>query len=85
MMNMQGHKNFRKTVGDYSGLIDKKLERAKDQKKLIPLRVKEYVVTLNGRTSLISECPTCGKFVSDGIKQKYCYECGQALKWSDDE
>lgn len=84
MMNMQEHNKFRKTVGYYSDLIDKKLEWAKDQRRLIPIRVKEYVVTLNGRTSLISECPTCGKFVSDGIQQRYCYECGQALKWSDD-
>lgn len=81
MMSMQEHNKFRKTVGDYSGQIDKRLESAKDQKKLNPLRVKEYAVTLCGHTSWLSECPTCGKFVSDNIKQKYCYECGQALKW----
>lgn len=70
---------------DYGGLIDKRLEIAKEQRRLIPLRVKEYTVILCGNTSWICECPTCGRFVSDDIQQKYCYECGQRLKWSDDE
>lgn len=83
MMSMLEYKKFRKTIGDYSGLIDTRLKIAKEQRRLIPLRVKEYAVTIHGCTSWISECPTCGKFVSDDIKQKYCYECGQALEWSD--
>lgn len=29
-------------------------------------------------------CPNCGKFFS-GRLSKYCYHCGQALDWSDEE
>lgn len=52
--------------------------------QLNPLKVKEYTRELYGRTFYISKCPTCGCHMDGRQVQKYCHECGQALKWEDD-
>ena len=34
----------------------------------------------------VHRCPSCGQSIHEGsygLKAKYCYECGQALDWSD--
>ena len=49
-----------------------------------PLTVKESTRELCGNTFYISRCPTCGCHLDGRQVQKYCHECGQALKWSDD-
>lgn len=49
-----------------------------------PITVKEYTEELCGRIFYISKCPTCGCYLDGRQVQKYCHECGQSLKWSDD-
>jgi hypothetical protein len=37
---------------------------------------------------LIEHCPTCNEILTDYVSkdcQKYCMNCGQKLKWGDDE
>lgn len=47
--------------------------------RVTPMKVieKENII------SAIVECANCGNDLNDG--GKYCYECGQALDWSEDD
>lgn len=52
---------------------------AKALKKQIPKRVKHIESTTDGH--LLGYCPSCILKVLD--ENKFCYECGQALDWSE--
>ena len=69
-LNIEGIKNI-----ECESLIISALE------KQIPKKVN---ISLKGTTGWNTKChcPNCRAFISNG---KYCYECGQALDWSDTE
>lgn len=52
--------------------------------KQIPLKPIIRKTKINETTTEIQHvCSRCGKGVIQLIKQKYCRECGQAIKWND--
>ena len=53
-------------------------------KKQEPQKMKNIVGTA---VSAMGECPSCGRrlntsFLPGQIKTKFCYNCGQAVKWN---
>lgn len=85
--------NGKITLGEYEKLIkpleDKVNTSTSASEKQKPKKVTHEATLIKNRT-----CPNCKKIISDYtdfngdkflIEHNYCYNCGQALDWSDEK
>lgn len=65
----------------------KLLEKATPKKVTKPIPLNQDVrighATFKKGTSVLSFCPSCGKWLNHAYHKYYCGHCGQSLDWSD--
>lgn len=52
--------------------------------KQIPKKPLAFILPVLPQGRLRFKCPYCGILLGD-VKTKYCSECGEKIKWSEDE
>lgn len=73
------HSHYENQPRKMSNAIRNEDTKIKALKKQIPQEVKEFL-PLNR-----AKCPACNGIMGAHASRKYCYYCGQALEWHEEE